>query len=412
MAMRNSTTNKQQPRRTRGTGGLIKPRKGVTKFYYAVWRGSDGRQLRKSTGQVSKEGAAEFLRQRIDEAKRGISPDVDPDKLYYGDLRQMYLDDYRNEGKRSLRVNSETGEEYVDSLPHLDRFFGYHKAGDKGVKVSRITVDAIARFKNERREAKASPGTINRSLAALRRMFKLAQEAGKLLAAPPVKLFSEPEQPRAGFLEIEDYQKLYDALPEHVRPLFQIGYYTGMRLGEIVNLKWDRVSLANKTIRLEPQDTKNKTSRLIPLIDGLPELLEGIRRKNPKADYVFLGRDGDQIGSFRKAWTAACVRAGVKTKLDGQEITSHFEKDGTYRGFLFHDLRRSAVRNMIRAGIPRRRAMKISGHKNEDVFERYNIASEEDLHDDGTKLSEYLTERQKEAAQTPAANPGLTVVAS
>jgi integrase len=249
-------------------------------------------------------------------------------------------------------------------------------------------------------------------LAALRRMFKLAQEAGKLLAVPPVKLFSEPKQPRAGFLEIEDYQKLYNALPEHVRPLLQIGYYTGMRLGEIINLKWDRVSLANKTIRLESQDTKNQSSRIIPLIDGLPELLEGIRRKNRKAEYVFLGRDGDQIGSFRKAWTNACVKAGIKTKLDGQEVVSHFEEDGTYRGFLFHDLRRSAVRNLIRAGVPRSIAKAISGHKTETIFERYNITSEEDLHNAADKVSEYLKERQKEAAQTPAANPGLTVVAS
>jgi integrase len=102
------------------------------------------------------------------------------------------------------------------------------------------------------------------------------------------------------------------------------------------------VSVGERKITLEAEDTKNAEPRIIPMIDGLPELFEGLRRENPDAEYVFL-RKGERIKTIIKAWRNACVRAGIRVKINGVEVVSHFEKDGTYRGFLFHDLRRSAV---------------------------------------------------------------------
>jgi integrase len=168
----------------------------------------------------------------------------------------------------------------------------------------------------------------------------------------------------------------------------QIGFYVGMRLSEIKNLRWDCVDLKNKVIRLGDKDVKNKAGREIPLIDGLPELLEGIKRANPTAEHVFL-RNGETIGSFRKAWTVATKKAGLE-------------------GFLFHDLRRSAVRNLVRAGVPRGIAMKISGHKTEEVFERYNITSGEDIQNAGESVTEYL-KRQREIAKTAKPETKLMV---
>jgi integrase len=152
-----------------------------------------------------------------------------------------------------------------------------------------------------------------------------------------------------------------------------------MRLGEILNLKWDRVDLKNNVIRLGDADVKNEQGREIPLIDGLPALLEGIKRANPDAEYVFL-RNGAPVGSFRKAWTIATKRAGLE-------------------GFLFHDLRRSAARNLVRAGVPRSIAMKITGHKTESVFERYNITDSRDIQGAGKALAAYLEEAKKAQPQ-------------
>ena len=91
--------------------------------------------------------------------------------------------------------------------------------------------------------------------------------------------------------------------------------------------------------------------------------------------FVFLNAKGtDQVKRFDKSWKTACKKAKIGERL-------------------FHDLRRSAVRNMVRAGISERVAMTISGHKTRNVFERYNVTSEEDLRQAAQKQAEYLQSR-------------------
>lgn len=429
----NSTTTPE--RRERGSGCLIPPRPGITRFWsgqvYDVagklvrrsLRGADGKKIfgefkggdpkdeRNWTNLTAARTALKKLNENADQGV--IAVGSDPTQLRYADLRKLFLDNYRERRNRSLLTRAETGEEYVCGLGHIDEFFGYEKEGDTGWKVSAITVDAIDRFKAQRQKEGAEPGTINRSLAALRRMFNIARAKRKLQPQhiPVIDMLAEPEQPRAGFLEPHDYDKLYDALPEYVRPLLQLGFYTGMRLGEIMNLKWGRVDLAASAIRLLPQDTKNKTGRTVPLIDGLPEMFEKLRRQHPQAgenDPVFLSypdgkpEEGKPIGSFIKAWRNACVKAAIKTKLNGQEIVSHFEEDGTYRGFIFHDLRRSAVRNLVLAGVDRTTAMQITGHRTQEVFQRYDIKVEQDLQDAAAKVAESLKQRREAAAKKQA----------
>jgi integrase len=279
-----------------------------------------------------------------------------------------------------------------------------------------------------RQKAGAANGTINRSLAALRRMFKLATEQSKVKYTPTIKMLFEPKSvsPRQGFLEIPDHQKLFDILPPYIRPLLAMGFYTGMRLGEIIGLKWHQVKLSDaegeSRVELSAEDTKNSEPRIVPLIDGLPEMLENIRRNNPKAsgtDFVFLTAAGLPIrsaSSFIKPWRTACIKAAIRTKLNGKEVVSHFSKGpeccpycsaesvetGTYIGFIFHDLRRSAVRNLTQAGVPRSLAMKISGHKTESVFERYNITTQQDVQNAGAIVEEYLKRQRNEMKTKPS----------
>jgi len=401
-------------KRGRGEGGLIQ----VGDVWYMLWR-HHGRQFRKSTGETVKQKALRKLDAKIREVREGGPLVPDPDRLRYADLRKLYVQDYIDQDRKSLRENSETGETYfASSLKHLDEYFD-------GRKVSEITAEAINQFKAARQEAGAANGTINRSLAALRRMFKLATEQGKVKYTPAIKTLSESKtiSPRQGFLEVADYQKLYDALLGYIRPLLAMGFYTGMREGEILGLKWHQVKLSDHDgeshIELAAEDTKNAEPRIVPLIDGLPEMLESLRRKNPGAtgsDFVFLNAEGNPIqaaSSFVKPWRTACIRAAIRTKLNGKEVVSHFSKGaqccpyceaeniekGTYVGFIFHDLRRSAVRNLTQAGVPRSLAMRISGHKTESVFERYNITTTQDVRNAGAQVQRYLEQQRSKAAE-------------
>ncbi len=122
----------------------------------------------------------------------------------------------------------------------------------------------------------------------------------------------------------------------------------------------------------EPGTTKNNEARNLPLTAELYETLAMQRSirdtKFPACPWVFFNEAGRKIGRFQRSWKTACAAAGL--------AAAEGEPDR-----LFHDLRRSGVRNLIRAGVPESVAMRISGHKTRSVFERYNIVSERDLHD-------------------------------
>lgn len=153
-------------------------------------------------------------------------------------------------------------------------------------------------------------------------------------------------------------------------------YKTGRRRFEILNLTWDRVDLKNGVVRLEAGETKNREARNCYLDEELKAILQE-QQKRQKSEgrilpYVFTGSDGmSTIKDLRGSWKKACEDAKIGKRL-------------------FHDLRRTVVRNMVRAGIPERVAMMISGNKTRTVFDRYNIVNDEDLKTATKKQAEYL----------------------
>jgi integrase len=357
--------------RSKGSGGLIPPRKGVTDFWYATTF-HRGKQHRRSTGHTSKLRAEAFLRTWLAELDGGAAP-VSSDTRY-AHIRELYLNHYREQGKKSLRQNSLTGEDYVCGLKWLDKFWGL---GKDSARLKDITAEEIVKFKKERKEAGAKNGTVNRALAALTKMFTLGVDAGLVKHTPLMKMLPEAS-PRSGFIEHEQFLRLLAALPQQYRAFVLLLYTTGVRTGEAKKITWNQVNLDERIIRLEGKQTKNADARSLPLVDVLVQMLKDVPEKE---GVVF------PVGNFRKAWNNACVKAGLGTKTEG-----------VYEGLIFHDLRRSAIRNFVRVGVTQTVAMSISGHKTVSTFIRYNITDERDKHAAmakiGTKMEQILLEEK------------------
>jgi integrase len=321
-----------------------------------------GECFRESSKSQSRLDGKRLLQKREGEISTGVFLGLETERVCFEELAQDLLNEYQTNNRKSLvwlkrRINL-----------HLMPFFG-------GFRAVNVTTERVRAYISQRQHEGASNGNINRELAALKRMFNLASEMTppKIVRVPYIPMLRECNV-RKGFFEHDEYLALQRELPEYLKPVLAFGYFTGAREGEILSLRWGQVNLEGHAVHLEPGSTKNDQPRTIPLTG---ELLETVKIQKaacdsrfPKCDYVF-HRKGQRIGNFQRAWKSACKRAGVS-------------------GRLFHDLRRSAVRNLIRAGVPERVAMAISGHKTRSVFDRYNIVAERDLHEAASRLEKHL----------------------
>jgi integrase len=231
---------------------------------------------------------------------------------------------------------------------------------------------------------KPKPATVNRELSLLKRAFKLGLKNKRVLAdhVPYVTQLKE-NNTRKGFLEPHQYDRLVTELSKNglwLRTLFECGYTWGFRKGELVisegqgGLKVGQVDFLERVVRLEVGETKNDEGREVPMTNIIFELLKVLCHGKQPTGYVFtrkIGKEEVPVQSFRKTWMSACKRAGVPN-------------------LIFHDLRRSAVRVMVRSGVPEKTAMTISGHKTRSMFDRYNIVSNADKVDAMQKREAYL----------------------
>lgn len=320
-----------------------------------------GKEYRESSNSESESQARRLLKKRLGEIGRGRLIGPVEEKVTFEEMAQDFLRDYQTNGKRSLRSARL-------SVTHLQAFFGLDRALD-------ITTDKIRAYISHRQEERSSNGSINRELAALKRMFSLAVQAGNLSSRPYVPTLEE-NNARQGFLDHGGFLALRENLPDYLKDPVMFLYVSGWRVSEMKALEWRDVDLAGKVVRLRPEISKNKDGRILPLSGELLEVIETAREKRrPDCLFVF-HLNGEPIGDFRKAWRNATRTAGLS-------------------GVIVHDLRRTAIRNMVRAGISERVAMSLSGHKTRSIFDRYNIVSEDDLARASEMLQSHLQRQAK-----------------
>lgn len=353
-----------EQKRERGQGRIFR-RKGSSNWWLAYYL--RGVEYRESAETTDEEKALRNLKHRLKEVgadQLGIKKFIGPvqQRLTVNQLLEALQVDYKLRGKNGAR--------FLSNLKPLQEHFGTHRATElSSAEVDKFIEHALQHGRRKGEDATdkpAKPASINRSLQLLGQAYKLAIASGRLTTAPRIRHLSERDNVRTGFFSDTEFRKVQANLPLHLQDFALFGYLTGWRKGEIKSLLWDEVE--GDVIRLRAENSKNGESRIVTFESGeLAELMD--RRKAARlvktatstleSKYIFHYKT-EPIGDFRKAWASACKLAGVEHRL-------------------FHDLRRTAVREMLRSGVHESTARKISGHKTASMLQRYNIQSESDI---------------------------------
>lgn len=326
----------------------------------------NGETIRESAKTDKKSDAEKLLKARLAQIHNRDYSGLAIERVLVSDLLDGLLRDYR------LNQKSIDWAEIVVEK-HLRPFFRYDKA-------HKVGTDRINAYIDARRAAGRANGTINRELSILRRSYNLGKESDPPRVAKTPKIPKlEENNVRRGFFESEQWAKLREQLPAEIRDVALFAYSTGCRRGEILKLRWEQIDLSHRIIVLEPGTTKNSEGRRIPMTDEMLGMLsERLAERSefwPSSPWVF-SRAGRPIKDFRTSWENACERAGLGKML-------------------LHDMRRTGVRNLIRAGVPERVTMSISGHKTRAILDRYNIVSEADLTEAAERLQRYQAAKKE-----------------
>lgn len=360
-----------------GQGSVYK--RGTTWWIAYSHRGTKHRE---SSGSEKESAARKLLRKRLGE--------IDGGKFAAGAKRttvaavlDLVVADYQAQERRSL--------------PRCELAVKQVKGALGDGLACELTSSRLKDYVTECRARGWQPATYWYNLAILKRAFRLAIEDG-LLATHPVFPTVTVNNARQGFFERADFEKVRAALrSETARNVVTFSYLTGWRTrSEILPLTWDRVDFTAGVVRLDVGQSKNGDGRTFPF-DVMPELRDVLGRQKLAADafefshgwrprWVFFHRDDDRGGAeagsrvtaFDKQWRAACKAAGLEGKI-------------------LHDFRRTAVRDLVRAGVSESVAMKLCGHKTRRVFDRYSIVNEQDLREGVAKRA-----AQVEREATPA----------
>lgn len=328
----------------------------------------DGQRYRESSGARKKADALAMLRQRIAEVEGGVFV-PQSETCDMAELRLLVETHYRTEGRKSLR-------RAMGAFKHLERLLGRHEA-------RALSYAVVGAYIAKRQEEGAANSTIRKELAALGLSLKLAHLAGRIGKVPVLPSLSVSNT-RTNWLDEPEIQALRDALPDDYADAVEFAAWTGWRKSEVFGLTWDRVDWSAGEVRLAVGSTKNREGRTFPF-RALPQIEEVLRRRRHVTDAVELAGErvvrhvfhvsGAPFSSrFYPIWREAAKAAGVPDAW-------------------FHDLRRSAVRRLERAGVSRSVAMKLTGHKTEAIYRRYAIADSKALEEGVEKLRSFAESR-------------------
>jgi integrase len=262
---------------------------------------------------------------------------------------------------------------------HLKSEFGNRKAA----QVTPLMVDnfriKMKKVVSERTGKPFSGSSINKMVSLARRIYYLAMDAGMVKSNPFARRGAFKEEPKGHYIPDQEFWKIYKHLPDYLKPVIMVAYLTGMRRGEILKLKWDRVNLSEGYVDLTPDDTKTDEPRRI-YFGNMKELkdvfIDAARKKKAGHNLVFTKDDGSPVPKWyiQRLFKNACSEAKVLP----------------YR---LHDLRHTFNTNMTKAGVDQVVVMKLTGHKTNAMFLRYSHIDKEQGEGAMEKLNGLLSQK-------------------
>jgi len=332
----------------RETSGLVEryDPKLKKKVYSIDYYLPNGKRKREKVGTDKREALA-ALGKRRGQIKEGKFFEIEKkQKIYLKDMAKMFL--------QYSRINKKSFERDIVLVRHLTDYFG-----DK--YLYQITPLMVETYRNLRLKDGLSKATINRETAALKCLFNKAilWEKAKENPVRKVKLFQE-NNTIVRYLDDDERRRLLKACKlskaSHLYPIVIVALTTGMRKGEILNLRWRDVDFVNGFVHIEA--SKSGKRRDIPMNKLLTETLKYGSNKTPNTEYIFSDEEGKPFTKLETSFRNALKRAGIKN-------------------FRFHDTRHTFASYLVMAGVDIYRVSKLLGHSSVRVTERYSHLSPE-----------------------------------
>jgi integrase len=332
---------------------------------------------REPTHTTSIVQARKLRAKRMEEAGRGEAGRA-AEQVRIGTLLDALQTNYEVNGRGSLRT-------LRSHLKVLRPALGHLRAID-------CTTDVIERFQLRWQEAGTSNATINRRCNMIRRAFTLARRARKVHLVPYVPRLEE-QGTRGRYITATDAATLRRHLPAYLQDVFAFAYEYGTRKGQLARTQRRFVDLERGLIVWPPEECKHKEPHTVPLAgDGLVVVEQLMARPPLHCPYLFHGpacapgrrpsRDYGCVGNFKRAWTTACVKAGLPVG----------RKAG---GVVFHHTRNTAATDLRAGGMEEADVMKITGHQTAHVFRHYDLGNPEALRSRLTQARATITSLQQ-----------------
>lgn len=345
-----------------------------------------GKQKREFVGFSVTEARDAFGKRQVQKRENRIFDIKQDTKKTFNDLTDWYLKLEKVKNLASYGV-------IKISLKKFNKEFGNRV-------ISTVKLADLENYQMRRLKAGKAPATVDHEVGKTRTMIIKAFD-NDIVSGETLKTFKRCKNTlkhgadaRDRILSPGEFQRLMGNASSHLKPIIAMGYYAGMRRGEILKLEWGMVDLKNRFIHLPAGITKTNEDRHVPILPQLYEVLKDVPRAIHDS-HVFLYK-GRPIGEIRQSLRGACKRAKI---IYGRK------EEG---GFTFHDLRHTFNTNMRKAGVTESVIMEITGHTTRAMFDRYNTIDTDDIQGAGMQLTTFLEISDQTSDQAPLKSSAIS----